>query len=287
MTTTRSPILGVEVLSAPLRAARPNAFGTTSAICPFCPGNESETPPAMVQHPSEGPWTIRVVPNRYPFPNDAAVAHEVVIESDDHDAVATAWTGEHLEAVVGVWLDRLAAMRKLDGVDIALMFRNEGCAAGASLAHPHSQIIGLRHVPAMVSARFAEGCPVCADVTTTATVLGTAGDLVAWCPSPSVTPWEIAISSRAHRPLAQRDRHDVREIASLLRAALAGWSRLGITAGNILLQEGSGAEDSNFHWTLSLHPRVTAIAGFELATGTFVNIVTEETAAAALRPSFQ
>lgn len=283
----RSPVLGIEVVSAPMRADRPGAFGQMERGCPFCPGNEAQTPPALVQTPEKGQWDVRVVPNLYPLIGTPATAHhEVVIESARHDEVPQLWTSQRTEKVLRLWLDRLEKLRVRSDVAIALMFRNEGTAAGASLAHPHSQVIGLPKVPAATLSRFADGCPLCSDLRESASVLARSGPLIAWCPSPSAMPWEVVISSHDHQPLAHRNDDCVGQLSSLLHATFAAWRGRGITAGNVILQEGRGAKDQAFHWSLSLHPRVTGIAGFELATGILVNIVPERVAAADLAPWF-
>ncbi len=78
----RNPITGAPVLLAPERLLRPHALGGDEEIvCPFCPGNEPETPPEIWR--DGDPWSIRVFPNKYP----AADRHEIVVETAVHDAV--------------------------------------------------------------------------------------------------------------------------------------------------------------------------------------------------------
>ena len=91
------PVTGVEVIYAPRRADRSNAFAQeplqlpASQLCPFCPGNEDETPPAVQVWSLGGDkhWQVRAVPNRFPVVDAQAPAsgrHEVLIESPDHHA---------------------------------------------------------------------------------------------------------------------------------------------------------------------------------------------------------
>src|SRR3970040_1255450 len=57
------------------RARRPDQFASEEglrvelpprvATCPFCPGNESKTPPETFRDPQDGPWRVRVVPNKF------------------------------------------------------------------------------------------------------------------------------------------------------------------------------------------------------------------------------
>ena len=81
MAVRKHPVSGEPILYAPERAGRPNAFERTSEeVCPFCPGNESLTPPEIAR--TGDPWRVRVFPNKYP----AVAGHEVIVESNRHDA---------------------------------------------------------------------------------------------------------------------------------------------------------------------------------------------------------
>ena len=78
----KDPIVGRWVIISTDRAKRPTDFvregvKIKGGFCPFCPGNESKTPPeiqAYRPNPNGGPppqrdtpgWTVRVVPNLYP-----------------------------------------------------------------------------------------------------------------------------------------------------------------------------------------------------------------------------
>lgn len=277
----QSPILNVDVLYAPGRSTRPGAFGDRASDCPFCPGNEHMTPPALAQLPGDGDWDLRVVPNLYPITGTpASPLHEVVIESPRHDESIFSWPLERTERVVRLWLERLDLLRARSDVAFAFMFRNEGRAAGASLEHPHSQVIALPAKPPRTTGG-SDPCAICTDLDQSSTVLRTSGDLVAWCPSPSAFPWEIAISTRAHEARVPRD--SARSHAAvLLQQAIRAWQGRGIASGNILLIE----QPDSGHWTLSLLPRVTGIAGFELATGLMINVIDERSAADDLRAWF-
>ena len=138
----RNPITGAPVLLAPERLLRPHALGGDEEIvCPFCPGHERETPPEIWR--DGDPWSIRVFPNKYP----ATERHEIVVETADHDAGF-----EDLDRAAGIvdaWLDRYRALSP------AIIFKNHGRAAGASLTHAHSQILGTPFVPPRLAAEAA------------------------------------------------------------------------------------------------------------------------------------
>lgn len=273
--TDRSTLLGVPVIPAPHRAARPSAFAESNDPCPFCPGEEARTPPPIVVI-GEEEWDLRVVPNLYPIieAGPDGPRHEVVIETRDHHLLPVNWAESQVRKVVDVWIDRLTRLSDRRDVAAALMFRNQGARGGASLIHPHSQIIGLDEVPERITRRCVDPCVVCAELSSSRRVLGRAGDLVAWCPASPLMPWEIAISSRSHTGRVADLEHHAGSLTSLLRRAIAALEALGLADQNWLLLAAPRDDDRGaFHWTMSLHPRVSAVAGFELATGTFVAVV--------------
>ena len=156
------------------RAKRPQqAFYESSPAdpesCPFCPGNEEQTPPEVLAYraPSTQPnapgWSVRVVPNKYPavvaaapgaiqrdglYQSTHAVgAHEVIIEAPDHITRMAALTGQQIAAVLRAYRDRMLDLRKERRWQYVLIYKNQGATAGATLEHVHSQLIALPEVP--------------------------------------------------------------------------------------------------------------------------------------------
>ncbi len=175
------------VIIASERAKRPTDFFTKSSEkietktenCPFCPGNEKMTPPAVLLYlPKNGgirkekdqngerrkDWLVRCIPNLYPALTsrksvalssneslrrmDGVGAHEVIIESPSHNEHPDRAPLKQVELVVQAYLDRLESLSKWEYVSI---FRNHRKEAGASLSHAHSQIIATPMVPKMIS----------------------------------------------------------------------------------------------------------------------------------------
>lgn len=166
--TRVDPETGDWRLVAPARSARPDdSGGSAGRACPFCAGNEDLTPPERMRVPSGVPdWRIRVVPNKYAivgaieasasagdrpaFP--ATGDHEVVVESPRHD-----WDLRYADPDQATEI--LSAVRRRCRVlgaqrPAVIAFRNYGKAAGASLSHPHSQIVALDRVPPALEARW-------------------------------------------------------------------------------------------------------------------------------------
>src|SRR5947209_789571 len=174
------PLTGRKVLISPDRADRPRAVGPA---CPFCEGHESETPPEVLAYreagrSADGPgWRVRVVPNRYAalrldigggrppgLPEEIpagleACRHvsspgigvaEVFLECPHHEKAFRNLSQSQAADVIRAWRDRLRCWKADGRIAFAQVFKNEGPAAGASVEHCHSQLIGIPFVPSAV-----------------------------------------------------------------------------------------------------------------------------------------
>ncbi|MDP1629498.1 MAG: galactose-1-phosphate uridylyltransferase [bacterium] len=168
----RDPITKRWVIMAPGRTNRPHHFkketksANAAASCPFCPGNEDKTPPEIrpVRNPANcSGWQIRVVPNKF---NAVGIdsplktqplgicltmtgygAHEVIIESPNHDVLFEDQPIEHLMLILSTFKERLIDLYKNQAMKQVIIFKNHGAEAGASITHPHSQVIALPIAP--------------------------------------------------------------------------------------------------------------------------------------------
>lgn len=167
------------------RPAAPREQGLTfDPSCPFCPGNESATPPELYRAPEvdAGDWSVRVVSNKYPAlaasleavgaaeagaagaaglaaerlegAEPALGRHEVIIETPVHDRDFTELDDAELLEVMRAYRARYAEAATDERIEHILIFRNSGPLANASLPHPHSQFVGLSFVPPAVAARL-------------------------------------------------------------------------------------------------------------------------------------
>ena len=158
------------VILAPERGKRPQQrpkrkpaddMPSWDSTCPFCPGNEAETPDEVFRIPSSDEpsgWEVRVVPNRFaalipegditrieeaPFFRKMGGfgIHEVIIESPSHDTPPALMSYEHIEKVLIAYQERYNALKKDKRLRHITIFKNSGWAAGTSLVHPHSQLV--------------------------------------------------------------------------------------------------------------------------------------------------
>ncbi len=262
----RNPITGDPVLLAPERLLRPHALGGDEEIvCPFCPGHEHETPPEIWR--DGDPWSIRVFPNKYP----ASERHEIVVETASHDA--------HFEdlanaaAVVDAWLARYRALSP------AIIFRNDGRKAGASIAHAHSQILGTPFVPPRLAAEaeaFARAaqCPLCHIDGEPLVRESEHYRIVA--PRGSSFAYEHWIVPRAHA----HDVAEVHELAALLQSAARASRSVALGFNWIFM---TFLKEPRAHWYVAVIPRLGGLAGYEVGAGGAINLVDPDEAAQTLR----
>ncbi|MCU1428909.1 MAG: galactose-phosphate uridylyltransferase [Actinomycetia bacterium] len=290
------PLTGSLVILAPARARRPDTHRDRSGPCPFCPGNEELTPPEVTRTGAGAPntpgWRVRAVPNLYPIVGDGFDgAHEVVVLSPSHENSFGRLSDDRAVEVFTVLRDR-CAFHLAAGFVHAQPFVNSGRAAGASIEHPHAQVVALPLVPPAVSRALERFAAAGRDLVATASndaLDGThgvlRGDALAWCPPASRSPYEVLIAHLASGPRFDRAPDD--EIATVARAtrhvlaAVAGV--LDDPPYNVVVHTAPAGTDDGFHWYVRIVPRVSVVAGFEEGTGMFVNTMPPELAATALR----
>jgi UDPglucose--hexose-1-phosphate uridylyltransferase len=287
-------LTGDHVILAPARALRPDTFRVQSAplpanvpSCPFCGGNELETPPEVARcGPGEADtpgWTTRVVPNKYPLVGDGvAGAHEVVIFSPAHDADIGALSEAGAADVMVALRDR-AHFHLTNGLHYAQVFVNQGKAAGASIEHPHAQLVALDFLPTRARARLDHFTPAAFVDDQEHRVVDS--EVRVWCPRAAATPFtmRLALTDGGDRFDEATD-EQAAAVGVALRDAIGRIrSVIGDVAYNVMIETAPRHHSGAFRWWIDIVPRLTTTAGFELGTGLSVNIVAPAVAADALR----
>ena len=312
------PLTGRWVIVSTNRTDRMGALRGPSAPpaddrpCPFCPGNEEETPPALVTYGPGGGWLVRVVPNLYPaFEGLAPMVvshlgpvftqapgsgiHEILIFSPEHGATWAHLGDDQLALVVAAIRDRVAEHASTAGLRYSQVIVNSGHDAGASIEHPHAQLLGMPFVPRELAdeqagfARFESPCLLCTTVGSEDAEghrLVYADDAVSViCPFWSGSPYEMLVVPRRHGPHMQRASDaDLVAVGRAVRTALVRLhQRLGNVAYNLVFHSAPYRAAGIYHWHVHVVPKLTTPAGFEAGTGVLVNVVAPEAAAAAMR----
>ncbi len=323
----KDPVVGRWVIIATDRARRPSDFVAepvrpVGTECVFCEGNEDKTPPELLagrspeSRPNGPGWSYRVVANKFPalriegeleptgeglFDRMNGVgAHEVVIETPTHAASLATLPVEAVADVLLAFRERMVDLKKDPRFEYVLVFKNHGAAAGASLEHPHSQLIATPIIPIMVAEEMAgaaryyamkERCVWC-DIQRQErrggrrTIVEASGFL-ALAPFAPRFPFETWILPTVHRAAFEESGVDeLRNLAELLSGFLRRMNNvLGDPPFNFMLHTAPlrGSELESFHWHLEVIPKLTRVAGFEWGSGFFINPLPPEDAAAALR----
>ncbi|MGD9641977.1 MAG: galactose-1-phosphate uridylyltransferase [Elusimicrobiales bacterium] len=315
----KDPVFGRWVIIASERGLRPNEFRPgagpdgKSYVCPFCAGNEDLTPPTIYSLPDErGSWRLRVVRNKYPALTAESAAgnrrdgiydsmdgmgfHEVVIETPEHDRVLESMPAEAVADVVRTFVLRLREIKKDPRIKYVMIFKNHGRNAGASLLHPHSQIIAMPMAPLRVLQEI-EGaaeyhlergtCVFCDIVKEEQAfkrrVVAENADFLAVTPYASRFSFETWILPKAHNshfedmPGAQ-----AQPLAEIVKTVLTKLSAsLPDLSYNLIVHTMPPQDPAagHYHWHIEIMPKLTHVAGFEWGTGFYINTVSPEDAA--------
>ena len=324
----KDPITGRWVIISTDRQKRPNDFrlerATTTAdeYCPFCVGHEDLTPHEVLAFrqpgsPANGPgWDLRVVPNKFPalqvegnldregegmFDRMNGIgAHEVIIESPDHTKTLATMTEVEIERVLWAFRERVLDLKKDTRFRFILVFKNHGAAAGATLAHSHSQLIALPIVPDFVREELEgakrhfeqkERCVFCdvirQEVAAGRRIIHENSDIVALAPYAPRFPFETWLLPRSHGSRFEDAPRPVYEnLARMLKSVLQRMNRaLENPSYNLVIHSApfSDARAEFYHWHVELMPKLTRTAGFESGTGFYINPTSPEEAAQVLR----
>jgi len=315
------------VIIATERAKRPEELVThrpAQAVpslvdsCPFCPGNENKTPEEIMRSPAHTtePWAVRVIPNKFAaLSRDVQPTrslqhlrrrvegfgfHEVIIDSPDHAACMALLPDAQIARILGVFKERYNLLSADQRVNHITIFKNHGVDAGASMQHPHSQLIATAVIPSQVRHRLHEAlrhyddageCMFChmveREVEDQTRIVLKSELFVAMEVFASPTPFATHIFPLRHMAsFGEITAAEISDLARILRNLLAK-IYVGLENPDLNFTIRSGPSDyegaRHFHWYLSVIPRLTRMAGFELGSGMFINTVLPEAAAEFLR----
>jgi UDPglucose--hexose-1-phosphate uridylyltransferase len=336
-------LTGRWVIISTERSRRPDDFRPSAqaeirrenlAFCPFCPGNEAKTPPEVYSirdndsKPDQPGWKTRVVPNKFPALTPGSLPprktrgsyqwmagvgiHEVIIENPDHNVEMVDLPLDHLAEIIKVYRQRTIVIEQQLHYQYVQIFKNKGQEAGASLSHPHSQIIATPIVPKRIKEEvygaerlfrnsFRE-CAICRqlreELQSGERLVLENESFVVMTPFASRFPFEMAIMPKRHSAFFRQIADE--EITSLAEALKQALNRLKAQLSdppfNLVFHQAPNPQvaekawpgiDYYYHWHLEILPILTKVAGFELGTGFYINPVPPESAADYLRKDEQ
>jgi UDPglucose--hexose-1-phosphate uridylyltransferase len=302
------------VIYAPARAKRPDQSvervteprKNHDGSCPFCPGNERQLPFVILEMPSPAgnPWQTRVVPNKYPavttqgdstrYTRGIYVAmggfgaHEVIIESPQHDSHIAQMSLPEVEVVIETYHRRFADLSREHENMLLMIFRNHGRRAGTSLLHPHSQLIMTDVVPRYIRWKEDESqrhfdhwgrcvyCEVLEFEAEDRTRLVMENQcFLAFVPFAADVPFEVWIMPKRHQAVfGMVSDQEKADLSSILRGVLQKLDqKLSDPDYNYVIISSPACQvgEPQMHWYLQLRPRLGTPAGFEIGSGININ----------------
>jgi len=227
---------------------------------------------------------------------DGIGSHDVVIETPRHDRQLEDMSVPEIADIFRTFILRVNELKKDPRIKYVMIFKNFGRNAGASLAHPHSQIVAMPMTPIRVAQEIAgakkyredRGVCVFCDILRQETrykkrVVGETGNFLAVTPYASRFTFETWIIPKKHQSHFERMAPGlaadlagiVKNTVGKLRASVEELSYNLIVHTMPLRDRAAG----HYHWHIEIMPKLSRAAGFEWGTGFYINTVSPEDAA--------
>ncbi|MFA5113320.1 MAG: galactose-1-phosphate uridylyltransferase [Candidatus Margulisiibacteriota bacterium] len=291
--------------------------------CPFCPGKETLTPKELLAYRAYGTqanspgWWIRIIPNAFPalipqgVPERFKVEdfftymeglgdHEVIIESPDHQMTIALMEEKQVEELFLAYRERYMTLAKDPRFEMVILFKNYGASAGTSLRHPHSQIIATPITPLNIRNRIESAmhyfddngtCVYCDMIAKEKKikerVVSETDNYIVFEPFAARAPFETWVLPKKHcSSFESISAESAKELAFVMRSTLGKIYRSLSNPDYNFVFRSAPVHEKNveyYHWHIMILPRVSAVAGFELGSGIYINTVIPEEAAKFLR----
>lgn len=323
----RDPIVGRWVIVDTDHPKGPQDFereplAFKSGDCPFCYGNEYMTPPEIevIRDPSTQPntvgWQVRTVANKFPAlqiegdierrgvgiydMSNGVGAHEIIVQTPYHHKELADLEDYEVENVIKMYCRRMTDLRNDTRFKYILLFKNHGPSAGASLEHPHTQLIALPMIPKNVQEElegafdyfeYRERCIFCdiirQELQEKERIIFENKYFLAFCPYVSRFAFEVWITPKKHQDaFCQMNQEQMQELAHILKATLSRINEvLHQPAYNFIIHTSplNVEHKEGYHWHIEIMPKLTRVAGFEWGTGFYLVPTPPEAAAKYLR----
>lgn len=288
------------------RGKRPDDFSPAKkgkqSSCVFCKGHEMQNPPDVYRSGKDGNWKIRVFPNKFPAvnPKGGSIirvhnvyyestgdhgAHEVIIETPKHGVNFGDLKKKDLVNIFKTYSLRINELNKDPAAKYTCLFKNQGKDAGASINHPHSQLISFAMIPPLVAEKLEaikgySHCPYCDIIKkekNSSRRCYENNSFFSFSPYASRFNYEIWVFPKKHI-LTFNDFDDAMysDLAEILKKICKRLERENIDFDIVWYYSPKG-KDMHFH--LEVMPRVAIWAGFEIGFGLTINTVSPESAA--------
>lgn len=297
------PLTGEPTLIATARAKRPDQTSAVSTIAPtptdkpkekvdfFAKGNEHMTPPTL--YVDQDDWNVRVFENKFPLmPN-----HEIIVSTPYLDKDIDDMPAEQTVKVIRAWLNRVQHYNDQD-MEV-FIFNNRGGKAGASLDHPHSQLVAAKAFPGYMETEKEAGLryfnehdesywvvEIRQEQEYQKRIIHESSHFLLYVPYACRWSYEMRLIPKAHRPnIGGMDEAEIQDFARMLKGALNCYNALFDRPDrNFWIHT---ARHEPFHWHLGFLPHIKVFGALEMGAGIWVSDkATSEDAAAQLKEHF-
>jgi UDPglucose--hexose-1-phosphate uridylyltransferase len=312
------------VIVARERAKRPNEFTHQqtkrelpdfSSSCPFCPGNESMTPPQtlLYQKQDGNGWQVRAFANKFAaLSPDSRITrdieegfftkmkgvgvHEVIVETPLHNRSLALMGEDEVLKVLNAYHERYNKLSGQPFAKLIIIFKNHGIMAGTSLEHSHSQLVVTPVVPKHirlrheVAIRYYDRTGRCLysdlaehELKSGKRIVMDTEKFIVFHPFASQRPFEIWILPKKRQAsFGTVSDKDLENLAYVLRINLIKlYQGLNDPDFNYVIDTAPVGDENEpyYMWHMRIIPRLTEVAGFEIGSGIYINTaVPEETA---------
>ena len=279
------PLTGNPTILAENRASRVDQTGSVSngqktgkddpKTCFFCKGNEATTPPSLYQDADD--WNVRVFMNKFPLVD----VHEIIVHSPDHVKDIPELPHEQNVKIIRAFLNRVGVYTS-KGEEV-MIFNNKGGKAGASILHPHSQLIALKGFPGVIELERDEAqryynehsqCYWCdlvsRELQYEKRVVYQSKHFVVLVPVASRWSYELLVVPKEHKPnFGYINEMEINDFAGIMKAVLYAYSKLfGNPDRNFWIHT---QRYDPFHWHVGFIPQIKVLGGLELGAGIWVS----------------
>lgn len=318
-------VSGDWIIMSPGRALRPHEIIKKTAkrkaaaikTCPFENPQASGHGEPILTYKRDGNWELQIIPNKYPaVSHDGIVAilakhgpysvvpgvghHDLLITRNHNNSFADL-TQSQARLVFQAFRDRYLMLLNDKYISCISIFQNWGPSAGASIYHPHYQLIAIPVIPPDIhhsldgSFRFYrknKKCVHCVmvdwELKERKRIIYENEGAVAFVPFIARDPFEVRVFPKKHLPYFENTLdEDIDYVVMALQASLKKIKKnLRDPDYNFFIHTAPIKEKNkygHYHWHIEVLPKISISAGFELGTGVEITALDPNEAAKLLR----
>jgi UDPglucose--hexose-1-phosphate uridylyltransferase len=306
----QSVIIAKDRLKRPMKSEKTNyeiEINEYEEDCPFCMGNEDQTTQETFRIEEDNKWVVRSCYNMFPIitpdyelskkheffiNSDGCGVHEVLVDTYRHNGHFFNMSTHEFELLFTMYKDRYCDLIDDEDIKYISLFKNFLRNSGASMAHPHSQIISLPIIPKDVLEEV-NNCKIYFEENNKTLhesvieyerrankrIIHESENFIVLAPFASIYSGEISIINKSNEKFENISSENIKEISLIFKNLFDKMNVVyGVIPFNIYLHSHPNYDDCEeyYNWHIHIVPRKYNHGGFEIATGVFVNSTSPE-----------